>query len=312
MKKNDSIAALCALFDGSTTGWLRGNTHTHTTLSDGTATPENAVDWYDKAGYDFLFITEHEEKLDHPEAVDGIESLTKETLLVMPGLEWKVPFPGGRLLHTVVLGAAPTGVFSSNWNLVQTARYARERDLLLVIAHPYWNGIAYEDLAETGPAVALEVYNNVGQVLSGKGLSRSYWDFLLQNGNPIHGVAADDAHWCWKIPDYGGGWIMVKSRRRSTHAILEAIREGRFYSSCGPHFTDISLQGDTLEVITSPVRSIHFITFNGHSKVEHAVDEPFITSARREIKSFHRYLRIECVDEDGRYAWTNAVMLPES
>ena len=39
--------------------WLKGNTHTHTTYSDGDSAPEVVVDWYAEHGYDFLFLTDH-------------------------------------------------------------------------------------------------------------------------------------------------------------------------------------------------------------------------------------------------------------
>ena len=104
---------------------------------------------------------------------------------------------------------------------------------------------------------------------------------------------------------------MVKSSEKSPRSILDALRDGRFYATCGPRIIALSVDDDQIEVGTSPVKSIHFITHNGHSSVVHAVDEPLITNAKRILNSLKRYLRIECVDEKGRYAWTNAVLLPD-
>jgi predicted metal-dependent phosphoesterase TrpH len=39
--------------------WLKGNTHTHTTYSDGDSSPETVVDWCVDHGYDFIFLTDH-------------------------------------------------------------------------------------------------------------------------------------------------------------------------------------------------------------------------------------------------------------
>ena len=39
--------------------WLRGNLHTHTTVSDGKLTPEECIRLYKEKGYDFLCITDH-------------------------------------------------------------------------------------------------------------------------------------------------------------------------------------------------------------------------------------------------------------
>lgn len=39
--------------------WLKGNTHTHTTKSDGSKNPEEMVRKYKEEGYDFVALTDH-------------------------------------------------------------------------------------------------------------------------------------------------------------------------------------------------------------------------------------------------------------
>src|SRR5919109_2611543 len=39
--------------------WFKGNTHTHTTESDGDSTPDEVVRWYRTHGYDFLVLSDH-------------------------------------------------------------------------------------------------------------------------------------------------------------------------------------------------------------------------------------------------------------
>ena len=39
--------------------WFKGNTHTHTLWSDGNDFPEMVVDWYQRHGYQFLAISDH-------------------------------------------------------------------------------------------------------------------------------------------------------------------------------------------------------------------------------------------------------------
>lgn len=46
------------IFDSSCP-WQKGNLHTHTTLSDGRKTVEEAIALYRGQGYDFLAITDH-------------------------------------------------------------------------------------------------------------------------------------------------------------------------------------------------------------------------------------------------------------
>ena len=39
--------------------WLKGNTHTHTTESDGDSTPDVVTTWYREHGYQFLVLSDH-------------------------------------------------------------------------------------------------------------------------------------------------------------------------------------------------------------------------------------------------------------
>src|SRR3712207_9245256 len=63
--------------------WLKGNTHTHTTYSDGDSPPEVVVDWYAEHGYDFLFLTDHNALI--PD--DHLAQLQRRGLAVWQGEE---------------------------------------------------------------------------------------------------------------------------------------------------------------------------------------------------------------------------------
>ena len=39
--------------------WYKGNTHAHTTNSDGDSAPEYVARWYKENGYDFLVLSDH-------------------------------------------------------------------------------------------------------------------------------------------------------------------------------------------------------------------------------------------------------------
>ena len=44
--------------------WYRGNTHAHTSESDGDSSPLEVARWYKQQGYQFTFITDHEKVTD--------------------------------------------------------------------------------------------------------------------------------------------------------------------------------------------------------------------------------------------------------
>ena len=63
--------------------FYRGNTHCHTTRSDGRRSPEEVIALYREAGYDFLALTDHR-KLSEQEHFE-------ENLLMIPGMDIPIP-----------------------------------------------------------------------------------------------------------------------------------------------------------------------------------------------------------------------------
>ena len=45
---------------GTPARWLRGNHHGHSTVSDGSDSPGANIEAYEKAGYDYLALSEHD------------------------------------------------------------------------------------------------------------------------------------------------------------------------------------------------------------------------------------------------------------
>jgi hypothetical protein len=54
-----SLGAAPAAAQRDSTRWWKGNTHTHTLWSDGDDFPEMVADWYRRAGYHFVALTDH-------------------------------------------------------------------------------------------------------------------------------------------------------------------------------------------------------------------------------------------------------------
>lgn len=63
--------------------WYKGNTHTHTTVSDGDTDPAIVVQWYHDRGYNFLSLTDHNKFVD-PTDVDMPHNLRADFILI-PG-----------------------------------------------------------------------------------------------------------------------------------------------------------------------------------------------------------------------------------
>ena len=63
------------------TNWYKGNLHSHTTDSDGTLTPEEAVKAYREHGYSVLCLSDHNVFSDYR------EKYNREDFLILPGTE---------------------------------------------------------------------------------------------------------------------------------------------------------------------------------------------------------------------------------
>ena len=91
--------------------WYRGNTHTHTTESDGNAPPMEVARWYRDHGYDFVVITDHEK-------VTDVAPLNAE--LAAPGRFLVVR--GQEVTQRVFDPARPTNARQAHVNAIGLAR----------------------------------------------------------------------------------------------------------------------------------------------------------------------------------------------
>ena len=79
--------------------WLKGNTHAHTSESDGDAPLAEVAGWYESHGYDFLVIT------DHNRVVDVSRWKGSDRLLLVRGCEVSLTSEG-KPVHVCSLGSA--------------------------------------------------------------------------------------------------------------------------------------------------------------------------------------------------------------
>jgi len=284
--------------------WYKGNTHIHSTASDGGKKPEELWDMYARLGYDFLVHTDHwvasefQQRGDHRSA----------PLLVLDGIEISGADSTGAEYHVVCLGAlrglAPAMGFAA------ALESARRQGAVLILAHPHWTGNSFDD-ALRHKLDGVEVYNHVCWWLNGKGDAAPYWDAMLDRFPNTLGFAADDAH-VWPFhAGVDGGWIVVNAPERSVPAILSAIRRGNFYSSQGPTIHSIETDGKQLRVRTSPIRIAHLCGPAWRGGTSGLAGGALVSEVALEIPTDCRYVRLQLEDEHGRRAWTNTLFFEE-
>lgn len=282
--------------------WYKGNLHTHTTVSDGVITPEECIRLYKEAGYSFLAITDH-------------STLTKGFLedgfLLLNGVELDTTdFTMRTAYHITGIGIEDAVELSAPVNPQDIIDSIIDKNGLAIIAHPYWSLMTHNDIMELKNFHGIEIWNTVSETHSSRGDSTSYADILASKGCLPLLFAVDDAH--FYTTDYFGGYIMVNSRCLNSKEIINSIRQGKFYCSQAPEIRRISINNRRISVETSPVAQISFVTDSFYCSNRICTkDGELISEAFYEINASDSVARIECIDQNGKKAWSQLIRLEE-
>ena len=298
--------------------WLKGNTHTHTTNSDGDSSPSDVVEWYKTNRYDFVVITDHE----HVTAVaelnskygDGGKFLIIQGQEITDRLDKKPYHVNGLGLQSVVLPKGGTTIAS---NLQKNIDAIRESGGLAQINHPNFGwAITAADLLKVTGAPLLEIYSGhpLVNMLGGGGTPgvEEIWDSVLSSGRLFYAVAVDDAHHFKRLGDRsaatpGHGWIVVHSETRTAPAILSAIERGDFYASSGVELEDLAVDRTAITISIREKQNsryrTQFIGRNGKILAE-SISNPAIYR----FKGTEQYVRAKILESNGSIAWTQPVI----
>ncbi|MBI3947457.1 MAG: CehA/McbA family metallohydrolase [Armatimonadetes bacterium] len=290
--------------------WFRGNTHTHSAVSDGRLSIAERFAAYREAGYDFLALTDHR-------CVSDVSPFSDRDFLAISGSELhpRNPF-GGELYHLVALDVRET-IESRGRDANDVIADVRAQGGHVIIAHPYWCGHSVVDLMPLEGCFAVEVYNDTCARI-GKANSEPHWDDLLDRGRPLLGIACDDAHY----PDIDcfHGWVMVKAPDLTRESVLGALLTGSYYSTMGPAIHDVQIVdaegsasgGEALParkvvVCSSPARAIACKAQRSLGRRHLAPEGQLLEEAEFPLSGAEKYVRVEIEDERGRKAWSNPI-----
>ncbi len=208
--------------------WYKGNTHAHTTNSDGNAGPYEVAKWYKDHGYDFLSITDHNQLTD-PKT---IKNMADSTFLLIPGNEISSSNKNikndtqQRSLHLNGLNISGDVPVIYSGSIVSTLQEnidaIRKAGGIPHLNHPnfYWSFGAKEMLQLENFSL-FEVSNMHPGVdnQGGGGMpsTEEMWDEMLTAGKRIFGIATDDTHeYRSYLPtkaNPGRGWVVVKANK---------------------------------------------------------------------------------------------------
>ncbi|NMA96319.1 MAG: CehA/McbA family metallohydrolase [Clostridiales bacterium] len=280
--------------------WYRGNLHTHTNISDGLLSPEDAIERYRQEGYDFMAIT------DHNKFYKGIEM---EDFTILSGTEIHInDYKTRKAFHIVGLNMDNEPTVPKEPNPQDLIDSILGQNGLAILAHPSWSMLSHEDALDLKGYMGMEIWNTVSETGSNRGSSESYVDTVASKGCIKALLAVDDTH--FYSDDLFGGYIMLNSPSLKTEDIVENIKKHNFYATQGPIIKQITVKEDRIHIETSPVEQISFMSDNFYDadRVQKCKDKP-LESATYIYGENDTWVRIECIDSEGKKAWSQIIII---
>ena len=292
--------------------WFKGNTHAHTTNSDGDSPPEYVAQWYREAGYDFLVLSDHYVFTDPA----TLSHLTDDGFILIPGEEVTSAFEASPI-HVNALNIDETIDARTGRDVTSTLQAnvdaIREAGGVPHINHPNFEwAFGAKELARVQRTKLLEIFNGHPTVHNEGGggfpsLER-IWDLLLTGGKEMYGIAVDDAHhfqgeFRAGRANPGRGWVKVWAERLDPLAIVESLEAGRFFASTGVDLRDVTVddRGMRLDIVPQEGRFRYTTTFIGADGEVLGID-PTLTPTYR-FKGTEMYVRALVERSDGARAW---------
>ena len=163
--------------------WLKGNIHSHSSVSDGLFTPKELAELYASHGYAFLSMTDHNVLVAHSE-------LPEEEIILLTGLEHDIEYSADKCTH--VVGNSAAGKNTTDYLCKRySSRELTDQQLVdlmrgdgqfVSLAHPVWSRMEVEEILGLENIHAIEVFNNGTEHLCHGGNAEVWWDMLLRRG----------------------------------------------------------------------------------------------------------------------------------
>lgn len=290
------------------------NLHTHSTLSDGNFSPEQLKEMYMAQGYSGVAFTDHRKCIPHCD-------LTDERFVALTGTE--IDFgsfdANGNFLKAVHLNALardPMTVrtYSSmplDFDLInKTVQELKQDHFFVTLNHPVWSNMSTDEVLRIQGADAIEVYNSIAVAFNNYSDDSAFYEYFLRADRKALPIAADDCHKIFEdgspFAEYYRGFTVVKAPELSYDSIINALDTGSFYSSTGPRFENLWLEGNLLHVECSPVYAVFVHSKYLACKTADVRKTDCITETVldiSEIRARSPYFWVQLRDTHGEKAW---------
>lgn len=292
---------------------LKGGLHCHTTRSDGRLSPADTIRLHKENNYDFLALTDHR-------CYNYNNFAPDVDITIIPGMEFDtgtLPVKDGfRVFHSVCIGPSredgnpyeqdqrfETAIVKSQEEYQPYLDQFHADNQLTIYCHPEWSATPARYFEKLKGNFAMEIWNSGCVMDNDMDKDAAYWDELLGQDIRIFGVATDDGH----LPvHHCKGWVMVNAEN-NINAILAALKDGAFYSSCGPEIYDFYVKDGIAYIDCSDAVAIRLHSDRHPTRVVRSADGT-LTHAEFNVSDY-TYVRITVIGKDGKFAWTNPIFL---
>ena len=329
--------------------FYKANLHVHTNISDGQPTPEEVKEGYKSHGYSVVAFTDHEVFVPQNHltdedfiAINAVElaindgwpggfNFNKSTHLNLyakdPGKTdcavCSGKFPWLEHSKAYVSEAAAANTYRKHYSVAaynDLIKKANADGFLVCYNHPVWSLHNYTDYSGMEGLWGIEVYNT-GSALGGAVDTVQPFEDLLNQGQHLVPVAADDAH---RLGGGAyGGWTMLKADHLDYISVMEALERGDCYSSNGPEIKELYLEDGVVHMKTSDIVFARLVTnMRFHCSNRSTEDKPlheiafnikpFLDAQKQSIVERNApWFRLEIRDRSGKFAWTRGYFLSE-
>jgi len=246
----------------------------------------------------FFFINWGRRKATHIARYRDSERL--KDILIIPG-SMEVTRPRNDILALNL--SSPINIRSSLQGIIDQIN---RQNGLAILSHPSYLIKPYSrrKLLRLRQYLGIEIYNP-NKIPWPQSTRR--WDFLLSKrpDAKVWGFASDDMHDLKR--DAGRAWIVVRAKNPDVSEILNALKQGSFYSTTGPVIENILLDSNSFHIKVADNYQMKFIGYRGM-----ALQVSFGREATYHFQSQDRYVRIEIKDlKYKKKAWTQPIFVRE-
>lgn len=282
--------------------WFKADLHTHHTFEEPL---EEVINKYRETGYQFLVLSTKDSM-----KLLNYEKYSTPEMLIMNGVEQAFLTRKKQFGHVLGFRIKRPYLFTTHWTLKEGYAKLRKKnkEAVLGVNHPHDQRWTIEDIMEAWEeGLALFELNSI-DMKHGE-FETGLWDEALSKGARMYATLVNDVHHFDDIDEYG--YILIRAEKLSLKNISESLLKGDFYAV----ETGCEAKPERHEIVEINEGSVLIIDAPGAAKIRMIGDKGLVLaeyeseSVNHLITGNDTYLRIEILDEKGRYIFMQPFFL---